>query len=343
MSGTQDFTPFLDRAAEGIPFSADEMQAAMDLLLGGTVDPVQAGAFLAVLKVRGEVLDEILGAARAMRRAAVGFEGPADAIDTCGTGGTGLDTVNISTATAVVLASSGVPVAKHGNRSATSKTGAADVLTALGFDTSVGIAQSKASLEKVGLTFLFAPNHHPAMRHVAPVRRALKIRTLFNLLGPLTNPAGARRQLLGVYDSSLVVPIAEALNSLGSERAWVVHGDDGLDELTVCGESLVAELKDGVITERRIKPEDATLDRHPPDALRGGPPAENAAAMRRLLDGEAGAYRDAVVLNAAAGLIVAGKSDNLAKAARLAEAEIDSGRAKARLARFLAFNGTSSP
>ncbi|MEM9234775.1 MAG: anthranilate phosphoribosyltransferase [Pseudomonadota bacterium] len=339
---TLDFRPFLERAALGIPLSSEEMQAAMGHLLTGTVDPIQAGAFLMALKVRGETPEEVAGAATAMRAAAIGFQGPEDAVDTCGTGGDGANTYNISTATALVLAACGVPVAKHGNRSVSSASGSSDVLTALGVAVDGGPEVAQACLEEVGIAFLFAPNHHPAVRHMVPVRQALGVRTLFNLLGPLTNPAGAKRQLLGVYDPALMMPIAQTLRSLGSVCAWVVHGSDGLDELTVTGDSHVAVLADGEITERTIHPSDAKLETHPPEALTGGSPSENALALHKLLDGEPGAYRDAVVLNTAAGLIVGGRTTDLAIGARMAETVIDSGGAKQLLVNFIAHtNGKS--
>ncbi|ADM10691.1 anthranilate phosphoribosyltransferase [Parvularcula bermudensis HTCC2503] len=334
---TDGFAPFLARVAEGIPLTAEEMARAMGHLLQGQVEPAAAGAFLVALKVRGETPEEIIGAARAMRAAATSFQGPEDAVDTCGTGGDGANTFNISTATAIVLSACGVPVAKHGNRAVSSQSGSSDVLTALGVDVTIPPAQAKAALRDLGLAFLFAPNHHPAMRHVAPVRKALGVRTLFNMLGPLTNPAGAKRQLLGVYDTSLLTPIAEALRDLGSTKAWVVHGSDGLDELTVTGISHVAALEDGEITHLTVEPEQAGLDRHPPEALTGGDATDNARALTRLLEGEPGAYRDAVILNTAAGLVIAGRTASLNEGARLAEVEIDSGKAKALLDRFVTF------
>lgn len=339
---SEDFQKYLRRAATGTPLTAEEMQGAIDLLLGGEVDPIQAGAFLMALKVRGESIAEITGAARAMRAAAISFEGPEGAIDTCGTGGDGANTYNISTATALVLAACGVPVAKHGNRSVSSASGSSDVLTALGVAIDGAPEKAAECLDEVGIAFLFAPSHHPAMRHMAPVRKALGMRTLFNLLGPLTNPAGAKRQLLGVYDRTFLVPIAETLRELGSDAAWIVHGSDGLDELTVTGESYVAVLEDGTVTERVVAPEDAKLERHSHEALKGGSPAENALALHRLLDGESGAYRDATVFNAAAGLIVAGRTTDLATGARIAETVIDSGGAKALLLNFIAHTNAKS-
>ena len=328
---TSPFTPYLRGAMGDEPLSDSDITAAFDLMLKGDVDPVQAGAFLAALKVRGEKPSEIAAAARAMRAAAISFDGPEGAVDTCGTGGDGANTYNISTATAIVLAACDVPVAKHGNKAVSSASGSSDVLTALGVNVTAGPEKAEACLNAIGLAFLFAPHHHPAVKHVAPVRAALGVRTLFNLLGPLTNPAGAKRQLMGVYDKSLMVPIAETLLALGAVRAWVVHGDDGLDELTVTGPSHVAILRDGSVVSRTLTPAEAGLSRHDAADLVGGDAQTNAEALRAVLDGDKGAYRDAVLLNAAAGLIVAGVEDDLAPAAVRAIKAIDGGAAKAKL------------
>ncbi|MEM6649305.1 MAG: anthranilate phosphoribosyltransferase [Pseudomonadota bacterium] len=334
---TSDFTSLLTAASTGRPLSADQMQHAMTLLLGGDVDPVQAGAFLMALKVRGETTDEIAAAATAMREAAIGFDGPEDAIDTCGTGGDGANTYNISTATAILLSACSVPVAKHGNKAVSSASGSSDVLTALGVNVAAGPDRAKACLKDIGLAFLFAPHHHPAVRHVAPIRAALGVRTLFNLLGPLTNPAKAKRQLLGVYDKALVRPIAETLNALGTTRAWVVHGADGLDELTVTGPTYVCALEDGKLRDFTVTPEEAGLSQHTARDLVGGDADTNAQAMHELFAGTPSAYRDAVVLNTAAGLVVAGAENDLAKAARRAEAALDEGRAAAKLNAFVEY------
>ena len=323
-------------AARGEPVPDAAMAGAIADMLSGEADEVRVAALLTALAVRGETPAEIAAGARAMRAAARTIQAPAGAIDTCGTGGTGLHTLNVSTATALVLAGLGVPVAKHGNKAASSLSGSADVLGALGVRTGLAPARSQAMLAEVGIAFLFAPTHHPAARHVAGVRRTLGFRTLFNLLGPLSNPAGATRQLMGVADPALCRPMAEALGALGSERAWVVHGEDGLDELTVCGASRACVLSGGTVTERTVTPEEAGLPRHAPGALRGSDPGHNADALRRLLDGEPGAYRDAVALNAGAGLIVAERAGDLAEGARLAEAALDDGSAKRTLARLIA-------
>lgn len=338
---TEPFSELLKIAAAGDVLAGDQMQRAFSQLLSGTVDPIQSGAFLVALKVRGETPEEIVAAARAMREAALSFEGPADAIDTCGTGGDGANTFNISTATAIVLAACGVPVAKHGNRAVSSASGSSDVLAALGVKLDIPREQAAACLKKIGLAFLFAPHFHPAVRHVAPVRKALGVRTLFNLLGPLTNPAGAKRQLLGVYDRALTAPIAEALKSLGATRAWVVHGADGLDELTVTGPSFISELKDGKITDRTIRPEEARLMTHDANELVGGDAATNAEAVHELFAGGFPAYRDAVLLNAAAGLIVSGWDDDLPAAAAHARQAIDTGAAREKLDQLVSFTNSA--
>lgn len=326
-----EFKDVLKAAADGVPLTPAQIEGAFSLLLKGEVDPVQAGAFLMALKIRGETPAEIAAAATAMRAAAISFEGPEGAVDTCGTGGDGANTYNISTATAIVLAACGVPVAKHGNKAVSSASGSSDVLTALGVDITIGPERAAACLKDIGIAFLFAPHHHPAVRHVAPIRQALGVRTLFNLLGPLTNPARAKRQLMGVYDKALCRPIAETLQQLGAVHAWVVHGSDGLDELTVTGPSHVAFLKDGQVTEQTISPADASLSHHDTADLTGGDPEENAAALNALLAGEKNAYRDAVLFNTAAGLIVADQETDLKNAADRAALAIDSGTAKQKL------------
>ncbi|MGV6820609.1 MAG: anthranilate phosphoribosyltransferase [Parvularcula sp.] len=334
---SETFSQLLKLAAAGQVLESAQMQRAFSQLLSGTVDPIQSGAFLVALKVRGETPEEIVAAARAMREAALSFEGPADAIDTCGTGGDGANTFNISTATAIVLAACGVPVAKHGNRAVSSASGSSDVLAALGVKLDIPREHAAACLKKIGIAFLFAPHFHPAIRHVAPVRKALGVRTLFNLLGPLTNPAGAKRQLLGVYDRALTAPIAEALKSLGATRAWVVHGADGLDELTVTGPSFISELKDGVVADRTVQPEEARLMTHNAGELVGGDAATNAEAIHELFAGGLPAYRDAVLLNAAAGLIVSGWDDDLPAAAAHARQAIETGAAREKLDQLVAF------
>ncbi len=270
-----------------------------------------------------------------MRDHALKVDAPEDVIDTCGTGGDGAGTYNISTASALIAAGCGVRVAKHGNRAATSKSGSSEVLEALGVKLDIAPSQITRCIEEANVGFMFAALHHPAMKYVAPARKALGVRTLFNALGPLSNPAGARRQVMGVFARDYVRPIAEVMPHLGVTRAWVVHGGDGLDELTTTGSSYVASLEDGVVTEFEVTPEEAGLARAKPEELTGGDPTENAAALARLLEGEKGAYRDIAVLNAAAALIVAGKAQTLDAAARLAEKAIDAGAAKAALDRLV--------
>jgi len=328
--------PLLARLAGGTPLERADAEAAFELIMGGEATPAQVGAFLMGLRIRGETVDEIAAAASVIRAKAQTIQAPAGAIDTCGTGGDSASTFNISTAAAIVTASCGVPVAKHGNRAVSSKSGSADVLTALGVNINAGEALVVRSLYENNLCFLMAPRHHAAMRHVAPVREELGLRTLFNLLGPLANPAGTKRQLLGVFSDRWVTPLAEVLGLLGAERAWVVHGSDGLDELTVSGPSLVAEWHEGKVTRFEVTPEEAGLPRSPIEALRGGDAAYNAAALRRLLEGETGAYRDIVLLNSGAALLVAGQAASLAEGVARAAAALDSGQARACLDRLVA-------
>ncbi|HMA49766.1 MAG TPA: anthranilate phosphoribosyltransferase [Magnetospirillaceae bacterium] len=332
---TASMKPVLARLASGAPLARAEAEAAFELIMDGQATPAQIGAFLMGLRIRGETVDEIAAAATVIRAKAQTIQAPPGAIDTCGTGGDSSGTYNISTAAAIVTAACGVPVAKHGNRAVSSKSGSADVLTALGVNIGADQTLVLQSLVENNLCFLMAPRHHAAMRHVAPVREELGLRTLFNLLGPLSNPAGTRRQLVGVFAEHWVTPIAEVLGLLGAERAWVVHGSDGLDELTVTGPSQVAEWHQGSVTRFEVTPEAAGLARSPADSLRGGDAAHNAAALHRLLDGEAGPYRDVVLLNAGAALVVAGKTSSLSEGVALAGTAIDQGRAKACLARLV--------
>jgi anthranilate phosphoribosyltransferase len=299
--------------------------------MSGGATASQMGGFLMALRVRGETVDEITGAARVMRAKVLPVKAPAGAIDTCGTGGDAQGTYNISTAAALVVAGAGVPVAKHGNRALSSKSGSADVLSALGVNLDCDMALVERALLHNNIGFLMAPRHHAAMKHVGPTRVELGTRTIFNLLGPLSNPAGAARQLIGVYHRQWVRPVAEVLAQLGSERAWVVHGSDGLDEITTTGATYVAELKGGRVTTFDILPEDVGLERASPADLKGGDPETNARAIRELLDGKPGAYRDIVALNAGAALLVAGKAADLKAAIAIASATIDQGKAKAAL------------
>lgn len=338
-----DFRSLLAHLATGAVLTEAQAEQAFEIMMSGDATPSQMGAFLMALRVRGESVEEITGAARVMRAKALRVEAPADAIDTCGTGGDASGTFNISTAAALVVAGRGVPVAKHGNRALSSKTGSAEVLAALGVNIDADMALVKRSLRDPGIGFLMAPRHHGAMRHVAGTRVELGTRTIFNLLGPLSNPAGAKRQLLGVFSRQWVEAQARVLGNLGSERAWVVHGSDGLDELTTTGTSYVAELRDGSVRTFEITPEDAGLPRVAPEALKGGEAEVNASAIRRLLDGEPGPFRDIVLLNSAAALVVADKADGLRDGVAQAAESIDSGRARDTLARLIAVTNEAEP
>jgi anthranilate phosphoribosyltransferase len=326
-------------AAAERPLSREEAGAAFAALFAGEASAVQIAALLVALRVRGETVGEIAAAAAAMRAACRPVAAPEGAVDIVGTGGDGKGTLNISTAAAFVVAGAGVPVAKHGNRNLSSRSGAADVLTASGIDVMVGPEVAERALAEAGICFMMAPMHHPAMRHVMPVRTELGLRTVFNILGPLTNPAGVRRQLTGAYSPDLLRPMAETLRDLGSEAAWLVHGGDGTDELSIAGPSRVVVLKDGALSEREVAPADAGLPTHPFEAIAGGTPEDNARAFAALLGGEAGAYRDAVLLNAAAALVVAGRAGDLAEGARMAARSIDEGAAKAKLAALARITG----
>ncbi len=325
MSAT--FKPLLARLADGATLSEAEAGEFFDACLRGEPTPAQVAAALTAMRLRGETVGEITASARAMRRAALPLDVPYPTFDVCGTGGDGLHTLNISTAVSFVAAAGGLKIAKHGNRAMSSKSGTADVLTALGVDISAPPEVQRRALDETGLCFMFAQAHHGAMRHVSPIRAELGFRTIFNLLGPLTNPAGAQRQVLGVFSERWVEPLARVLGALGSERAWVVHGA-GMDELTTTGESSVAEWRDGQVRLFTITPEAVGLARSSLADLVGGEPAENAAALRGLLEGETGAYRDIVSLNAAAAFLVGEKVETLRDGLALAGSLIDSGAAR---------------
>jgi anthranilate phosphoribosyltransferase len=315
------------KVATGKPLSFEEARAAFDVIMSGEATPSQIGGFLMALRVRGETVEEISGAVATMREKMVRVEAPDGAIDIVGTGGDGSHSVNISTASAFVIAGCGVPVAKHGNRGLSSQTGAADVLTALGIKIDLPAEAIGRSIREAGVGFMFAPAHHPAMRHVGPTRIELGTRTIFNLLGPLSNPAGVKRQMVGVFAAEWVEPLARTLKVLDAETVWVVHGD-GFDEITTTGETKVSSLADGVVTSFSITPEEVGLPRHKREDLRGGDAAFNARALRNLLEGAPGAYRDTVLMNAGAGLIVAGKAATLGDGVKLAASAIDDGRAE---------------
>lgn len=330
------FKPFIAKVATGASLSREEARAAFDTLLSGEVTPAQSGAFLMALRVRGESIEEITGAVEALRARMLPVEAPADAVDIVGTGGDNSGSYNVSTLAAILTAAAGVPVAKHGGRAASSKSGAADVLTALGVNLSADPANIARAIREAGVGFMFAPNHHASMRHVAPVRVELGTRTLFNIIGPLSNPAGARRQVLGVYSSSLLHPLAEVLRKLGADRVWLVHGRDGLDELSTAAPSDVVALENGEIRSFTLNAEEAGLASATQEDLRGGDPAHNAQALRDVLAGEKTPYRDIAVLNAAAALVVAGQAATIADGARIAENVIDSGKARATLEKLVA-------
>ena len=328
------FKPLLGKLADGATLTEADAEVFFAACLRGEPTPAQIAAAVTAMRLRGETVGEIAACARAMRRAALTLDHPFDVIDTCGTGGDGLHTLNISTAAAFVVAGGGLKVAKHGTRALSSKSGSSDVLSALGVNVSASADQQRQALDEAGICFLFAPAHHGAMRHVLPIRAELGFRTVFNLLGPLSNPANARRQVLGVYDVRLVEPMARVLGALGAERAWTVHGS-GLDELTTTGETQVAEWRDGGLRLFTITPEAVGLRRADLSELKGGEPAENAVALRALLDGKMDAYRDVVALNAAAAFLIGDKVETLRDGVTLAQAAIDDGRAKAALDRLI--------
>lgn len=336
------FRPFLAIAMSGQTLTADEMRAAMGVVLDGGASDIELAGFLAALRARGETVEEISAAAQAMRSRAVSVDAPDNAIDTAGTGGDGADTFNISTAAALIIAGAGIPVAKHGNKAASSKSGSSEVLEALGVKLDIAPATITRCITQANIGFMFAALHHGAVRHAAVARKALGVRTMFNVLGPISNPAGAKRQLLGVFSRDLVRPIADVLSHLGVTSAWVVHGEDGLDEMTTTGRTFVAQLRDGAIREFDVSPEEAGLPLAKPADLKGGAPAENADAIKRMLSGESGAYRNIAVLNAAAALVVSDAAGNIAAGARLAEKAIDSGAAAAALAKLVELSNTPS-
>lgn len=319
--------PLLAQLAEGGALSEEQAEAAFRCILAGEASQGQIGAFLMGLRQRGETISDITAGARVLREQLVAVPTEADVIDTCGTGGDGSGSYNISTAVAFVVAACGVPVAKHGNRALSSKSGSSQVLEALGLALELTPEQIGQCLDTAGMGFMFAPHHHAAMRHVGAVRQEMGIRTIFNLLGPLANPARAKRQLLGVFDEKWVVPLAETLRNLGSVRAWIVHGSDGMDELTTTGPSQIAELKDGHIQTFTLDAQDYGLTRARADELAGGTPEENAEAMRQLFAGAHGAYRDIVLLNSAAALVVADHAQDIAEGLQQADQALSSGAA----------------
>jgi anthranilate phosphoribosyltransferase len=335
------FKPLIAKVATGASLTRTEAKQAFDDMLSGEVTPSQMGGFLMGLRVRGETVEEITGAVSAMREKMMRVNAPKGTIDIVGTGGDGSGSYNVSTLASIITAACGLHVAKHGNRAASSQSGASDVLSVLGVKIGLPSAGVEACVNEAGLGFMMAPTHHAAMRHVGPVRVELGTRTIFNILGPLSNPAGVLRQVVGVFSPAWLEPMAQVLKNLGSERVWIVHGSDGLDELTTTGPTSVAALEHGQIKTFEVTPEEAGLKRATPADLKGGDPAHNAAALRAVLDGMKSPYRDIAVFNAAAGLVVGDKAKTLTEGARLAEEAIDSGRAKATLDKLVAVSNRS--
>ena len=332
---SEDLKPLLSQLAEGGSLSSADAETAFDNIMSGEADNAQIGALLMALRMRGETVDEITGAVRAMRAKATRVSAPDEAIDIVGTGGDSLGTYNISTAAALVVAGCGVTVAKHGNRAVTSKAGASDVLASLGVNLECNMSLIERAITDAGIGFLMAPRYHSAMRHVVPVRASLGIRTIFNILGPLSNPAGVKRQFTGAFDRAWIQPMAQVLANLGSEAAWVVHGADGMDEITTTDITYVAALSDGKVQTFQISPEDAGIPRASLDDLRGGDAKYNAAAIEALVDGQDGPYRDIVLFNAAASLIVAGKAEDLKRGVSRAAQSIDEGAARKALEKMI--------
>ena len=322
--------PLIYAASEG-PLSRAQAEIAFNTLFEGTATPSQIGGLLMAMRARGESVAEYAAAATAMRARCISVKAPIDAMDIVGTGGDGKGTLNISTATAFVVAGAGVPVAKHGNRNLSSLSGAADALVEMGINIMVDANVVERCIREAGIGFMMAPLHHPAIKHVMPTRTELGCKTIFNILGPLTNPAGVKRQLTGAFAIDLIFPMAETLKELGSEAAWLVHGSDGTDEITICGTTSVAVLSQGMITAREVHPEEAGLPVYPFHTILGGSPVDNAKAFHALLDGEQSAYRDAVLLNASAAFLVAGKVEDLKAGVEMAKVSIDSGAAKTAL------------
>ena len=338
-----DFKAMIAEAATGNGLSIEDARHAFDIMMSGDATPSQMGGFLMALRVRGETVDEITGGVMTMREKMTAIEAPADAMDIVGTGGDAIGTLNISTAAALVTAACGVPIAKHGNRALSSKTGAADVLSMLGVNLDADMALVRDAVWDAGICFMMAPRHHGAMRNVAGTRVELGTRTIFNLLGPLSNPANVKRLLIGTFARQWVRPMAETMRQLGAERVWVVHGGDGTDELTPTGISYVAALEDGDIREFEISPEAAGLPTHPLAAIKGGDPETNAKALRDLLGGKAGAFRDAAIYNASAALMIAGRTETLADGIPLAAQAIDGGEAMRTLDKLVEVTNRPAP
>lgn len=337
---TDEFKALIAKVATGATLSREEAASAFDRMMSGEATPSQMGALLMGLRVRGETVDEITGAVSAMRAKMLRVEAPPNAVDVVGTGGDASGSYNISTCAAFIVAGAGIPVAKHGNRALSSRSGAADVLSSLGVKIDLTPDMVGRCIREAGIGFMFAPAHHPAMKNVGPTRVELGTRTIFNLLGPLSNPAGVRRQLVGVFSRHWIEPLAQVLQNLGSDSVWVVHGSDGLDEVTSSGPTYVAALKDGKIKTFEIAPQDSGIMVAKPEALRGDDADVNARALKDVLDNKDGAYRDVSVLNAAAAFVVAGAADSLKEGVALAHKSLQSGAAKDRVARLIAVSNS---
>ncbi|MDD1535666.1 MULTISPECIES: anthranilate phosphoribosyltransferase [unclassified Bradyrhizobium] len=331
-----DLKSIIGKVATGASLSRDEASAAFDAMMSGEATPSQMGGLLMALRVRGETVDEITGAVAAMRSKMLTVAAPPDAVDIVGTGGDGSGSVNVSTCASFIVAGAGVPVAKHGNRALSSRSGAADVLASLGVKIDLKPEQVGRCVRECGIGFMFAPAHHPAMKNVGPTRVELATRTIFNLLGPLSNPAGVKRQMVGVFSRQWVQPLAQVLKNLGSDSAWVVHGSDGLDEITLTGPTFVSALHNGEIRSFEVTPEDAGLPRCEPGALRGGDADANAIALQSVLNGKPSAYRDVALMNAAAALVVAGRAKDLKEGVAIGTKSLDSGAANMRLKHLIA-------
>ncbi|PIT04649.1 anthranilate phosphoribosyltransferase [Bradyrhizobium nitroreducens] len=331
-----DLKSIIGKVATGASLSRDEAASAFDAMMSGEATPSQMGGLLMALRVRGETVDEITGAVAAMRSKMLTVDAPADAVDIVGTGGDGSGSVNVSTCASFIVAGAGVPVAKHGNRALSSRSGAADVLASLGVKIDLKPEQVGRCVRECGIGFMFAPAHHPAMKNVGPTRVELATRTIFNLLGPLSNPAGVKRQMVGVFSRQWVQPLAQVLKNLGSESAWVVHGSDGLDEITLTGPTFVSALRNGEIRNFEVTPEDAGLPRCEPGALKGGDADANAIALQSVLMGKPSPYRDVALMNAAAALVVAGRAKDLKEGVAIGAKSLDSGAANTRLKHLIA-------
>src|SRR6201993_1542301 len=337
-----DLKSIIGKVATGATLTREEAAAAFDGLMSGEATPSQMGGLLMALRVRGETVEEITGAVSAMRAKMLRVTAPVEAVDIVGTGGDGSGSVNVSTCPAFIVAGSGIPVAKHGNRALSSRSGAADVLASLGVKIDLRPDEVGRCVKEAGIGFMFAPSHHPAMKNVGPARTELATRTIFNLLGPLSNPAGVKRQMVGVFSRQWVQPLAQVLKNLGAESIWVVHGSDGLDEITLTGPTFVAALENGNVRTFEVTPEDAGLGRVGGDVLKGGDAAANAIALQSVLDGKPSPFRDVALLNAAAALIVAGKAKDLREGVALGTKSLDSGAAAARLKHLVAVSNSQA-